>query len=339
MGRGGRAGTSATCALGIAGALYATPVRAAEPSAADKETSRALYAEGMQALDAHDYAGAERACRGAHAIVKVPTASTCLGRALEGLGRLVEARDVFFEAAHYPAAAGEPKVFTDARTAASAEADALAARVPGLLIVVTGPPETAKLRVTIDGATIPADTVRLPRKVDPGKHVVDVSSPGFRHARVEVVAVEGQEQRVGVSIEPSGTDARSSAPLQGEPASPASAEPGNGRKTIALVTGGVGVASVVVGSVFGLVASSKWSSAKNACGGGCGLDAPAQGEKNSAASDATVSTVGFVVGGALVAGGLALWFTAPTGPSGSTGLRIAPALGSGEAGMVLAGGF
>jgi hypothetical protein len=311
----------------------------AEPSAADKETGRALFAQGMAALDAHDYAGAERACRGAHAIVKVPTASTCLGRALEGLGRLVESRDVFFEAAHYPAVAGEPKVFTDARTAASAEADALAARIPSLLILVTGPPETAKLRATVDGAAIPADTVRLPRKVDPGNHVVDVSAPGFRHARVEVAAVEGQEQRVAVSIEPSATEARSSGPLQVEPAIPASAEPGNGRKAIALVTGGVGVASVVVGSVFGLVASSKWSSARNDCGGGCGPAAPAQGEKNTAASDATVSTVAFVVGGALAAGGVVLYLTAPSGSTTGTGLRIAPSAGSGEAGVVLAGGF
>jgi hypothetical protein len=329
----------ATCAIGIAGALRVTPVGAAEPSAADRETGRALFAQGMAALDTHDYVGAERACRGAHAIVRVPTASTCLGRALEGLGRLIEARDVFFEAAHYPAAVGEPKVFTDARTAASAEADALAARIPSLLIAVTGPPETSKLHATVDGATIPADTVRLPRKVDPGKHIVDVSAPGFRHARVEVAAVEGQERRVAVSLEPSAADERSSAPPQVETSSPASAEPGSGRKTIALVTGGVGVASVVVGSVFGLLASSKWSSAKSACGAGCGPDAPAQGEKSTAATDATVSTVGFVVGGVLVAGGLALWFTAPTVSSGGTGLRIAPTLGSGEAGVVLAGGF
>jgi hypothetical protein len=52
-----------------------------------------------------------------------------------------------------------------------------------------------------------------------------------------------------------------------------------------------------------------------------------------------VSTVGFAVGGVLVASGLALWLTTPTAPSGGTGLRIAPALGSGEAGAMLAGDF
>jgi hypothetical protein len=293
----------------------------------------------MRLLDAHDYAGAERACRGAHAIVQVPTASTCWARALEGLGRLVEARDAFLEGARFPIAATEPRVFTDARSAASAEAEALAARIPSLLIVVTGAPETVPLRATVDSAPIAPDTVRLPRKVDPGPHVIIVSAPGFRRARAEIVALEGQEQRVAIVLEPSATDERSSAPVQVEPVSPESTSPGNGRKTIGLVTGGVGVASLVVGSVFGLVASSKWSSAKADCGAGCGPAAPAQGEKSSAQSDATVSTVGFVIGGVLVAGGLALVLTAPARSATATALQLVPSIGAGTGGLLLHGGF
>jgi hypothetical protein len=38
-------------------ALVASRANAAEPSAADKETSRALFAQGMAALDVDDYAG------------------------------------------------------------------------------------------------------------------------------------------------------------------------------------------------------------------------------------------------------------------------------------------
>jgi hypothetical protein len=77
--------------------LSTTAAMAAETSAADRETSRALYAEGMRLLDVHDYAGAEHACGGAHALVKAPTSAACWARALEGLGRLVEARDVCHE--------------------------------------------------------------------------------------------------------------------------------------------------------------------------------------------------------------------------------------------------
>jgi hypothetical protein len=79
--------------VAVIGALLATggASHAGEPSAGDRETSRGLYGQGMQALDAHDYAAAERACGGAYALVKAPTAATCWAQALEGLGRLVEA--------------------------------------------------------------------------------------------------------------------------------------------------------------------------------------------------------------------------------------------------------
>jgi len=60
MGRGGRALTWTTYALGDLVALHATPVHAVEPSAADRETSRDPCAAGMEALDATGPACRER---------------------------------------------------------------------------------------------------------------------------------------------------------------------------------------------------------------------------------------------------------------------------------------
>jgi PEGA domain len=324
--------------------LSAKPSAAGEPSAADKETSRNLYAEGVRLLDAHDYAGAESACRGAHAIVRVPTASRCLGRALEGLGRLVEARDVFLEAVHYPAVSGEPAVFTDARIEASAEAEALASRIPSVVIVVAGSPDTTRLHATIDGAAIASDTVRLPRKVDPGRHVIVVSAPGFQEARAEVTVPEGQEERVAIDLQRAGGDETSTTPSSPTAGtghaveSPTAAESG-GRKLLAFVVGGVGIAGLAVGSVVGLMAGSKWSSAKTDCGSGCGPNDPAQQEKSDAATMGNVSTVGFVAGGALVVAGLVLYMTAPSGSTGSAGLRVVPSASAGGGGISLRGAF
>jgi serine/threonine-protein kinase len=123
------------------------------------------------------------------------------------------------------------------------------------------------------------------------------------------------------------------------PAAAGSGGSGIDRKTIAFAVGGAGVAGLVVGSVFGAVASSKWSAAKSDCGAGCGPAAPAQGEKNTASSDAMIASVAFVLGAALAAGGVALYLTAPSGSAMGTGLRLAPVARSGEAGVVLAGGF
>ena len=326
----------------------ARPSLAAEPSAADKETGRSLYAQGMSLLEAHDYTGAERACRGAHAIVKVPTASTCWGHALEGLGRLVEARDAFVEAAHYPEKTGEPRVFTEARDAANAEADALTARIPSLVIAVTGPPDTTQLSATVDGATIAADTARLPRKVDPGRHVIVVSAPGFRQARIEATAVEGHEQRVAIYLEPLAGDdmaAPSDAPgpARVEPASPEAAGAGSGQRVLGLVVGGVGVAGLAVGSIFGLVASSAWSRSQSECVSptNCSNHSQAISDHDDATSAGTLSTIAFLAGGALVATGAVLFFTAPSKHERSSGahLEIAPLVAGGSGGLMLRGPF
>jgi hypothetical protein len=54
-------GTQAVTLIAAACAVSKT-AGAAAPSAGDNETSRSLYAQGVQALDAHGYAAAERAC-------------------------------------------------------------------------------------------------------------------------------------------------------------------------------------------------------------------------------------------------------------------------------------
>jgi len=100
------------------------------------------------------------------------------------------------------------------------------------------------------------------------------------------------------------------------------------------------VAGIAVGSVFGLMARSSWANAKNDCGLGCGPNVSAQTEKNDANSEATVATIGFIAGGALVATGLAVFFTAPKNANGETAQwQVVPTVGPGAAGMTLAGGF
>ncbi len=112
---------------------------------------------------------------------------------------------------------------------------------------------------------------------------------------------------------------------------------GGAQRTIALVTGGAGIVGIGVGSVFGILAMSKNNSTSGHCNGSV-CDAPTIAALGDARTDATVSTVGFVAGGVLLAAGAVLYLTAPKG-SPSTGLVLSPGAGGSIAGLTLLGGW
>jgi serine/threonine-protein kinase len=113
---------------------------------------------------------------------------------------------------------------------------------------------------------------------------------------------------------------------------------GNGQRTIGLVVGGVGIAGLGVGTVFGIVAMGKTSDLDTQK-----TDASREGfdtTKSDAKSAATISTVGFIAGAALVAGGAALYFTAPkSGTQTATRASLVPAVGPQGSGLLLRGAW
>jgi hypothetical protein len=127
---------------------------------------------------------------------------------------------------------------------------------------------------------------------------------------------------------------------------------GAGQRMAGLIVGGVGVAGLVVGSVFGILASGARGDAKTSCvgtsGGTFSYPSPCDpagkqvtDDKNSTAkSDALLSTIAFVAGGVLIAGGAVLYFTAPKEHGKEAArLHLAPAVGPGTAGAMLGGTF
>jgi hypothetical protein len=97
------------------------------------------------------------------------------------------------------------------------------------------------------------------------------------------------------------------------PTAPSQEDPGHTQRLVALGVGGAGIVGLVVGGLFGLSAKSKLddSNASNHCDAANTCDATGLGLRSDAKSAALVSTIGFVVGTAAVAGGAVLWFTAP----------------------------
>jgi hypothetical protein len=92
----------------------------------------------------------------------------------------------------------------------------------------------------------------------------------------------------------------------------------------AIGAGAVGLAGVVVGSIFGLKSKSKRDDAESYCSGGECRDPAGVDLREEARSAGNVSTIAFIVGGAGLAGGAVLWFTGGSSASASTGLLLAP---------------
>jgi hypothetical protein len=208
-------------------------------------------------------------------------------------------------------------------------------------------------KLTVDGTLASTQLAGRSTPVDPGPHTFTIEVPGQPPVERKLVLNEGEKDRhervvVGAPPSPLPAGPAPAGPSGGAPtASPPEPAPlqspstSSTQRTVGLVLGGVGVGGIVFGSVLGLVASSKWSSAKSDCGQGCLPSAPAQQEKSDAQSAATLSTVGFIGGAGLLAAGVVIYFTAPSAPAkGAIGaLSVTPSAGPGQAGLLVRGGF
>jgi hypothetical protein len=209
--------------------------------------------------------------------------------------------------------------------------------------------DVVAVRIRVDGTVLTARLEGTPLEVDPGPHVFTFEVSGQPVVTKDLVVREGEvgrHERVVVGQAQtlsSGSSGSAASGLTSELPREAQARGPNARHVVGLSLAGAGAVSAVVGVVFGLAASSAWSEAKRLCGGAassCG-DAPAAERYHSRAqTDATLSTVAFVAGGALLAGGAFLYFTgadSPAPPNGS--LAVAPSLERDEVGVVLHGAF
>lgn len=271
----------------------------AEPSPADRETARALMDEGKEKLAAGDLQGALKAYQAAHALMNVPTTGLALGKVQAQVGQLVEARVTLFDVGRSQAQPGEPKVFQGARDEATKLAEELAGRIPSLKIEVDAP-EGAK--VTLDGEVVPPAVFGVARKLNPGRHILQLSAPGHQLARVELTVPERDNQVVKLTPGPrvAAAPASSSAPPPATTAAttarpPASEDkPPRAKSLLEPIGFGVGGAMLVLGAVTGYLSMSKTSSIKVKCSDGV-CPKSTENDISSAKTLATVSNVSFAL--------------------------------------------
>jgi len=189
------------------------------------------------------------------------------------------------------------------------------------------------VRVSMDGALLVDHLDGTPVAVDAGKHYFTFESVDRWRGSQEVLVLEGEKGRsVIVNLGPSGGLIE---PLP-QPVS-------STRKGWGIVAASAGVAGLAAGTILGLVAHSTYDSALTGieCNGKaatCNAQGVTDGQ--TAHSEAAGSTAAFIAGGVLLAGGIALWATAPREkPEGAVALRVGAAATPTGSSVILSGSW
>lgn len=172
--------------------LAAPAARAQSPS--DIDTARAAFLKGLDLRNHHDPEAAIERFRAAYALVPTPRIGFELGSTLRETGDLVGARDAFIAAVNLPPRPNESPEAKRARTDAQAQADELDRRIPQLMFHVIGTGQ-----IYVDGEAIRHEALIVPRRVNPGRHVVQLQVDGDVKSEKSVTLREGEHRDVTMS--------------------------------------------------------------------------------------------------------------------------------------------
>lgn len=178
-------------------------------------------------------------------------------------------------------------------------------------------PKLAKLRIDAapgqaverDGDPIPAAALGSALPIDPGEHTLKATAPGKKPWTKTFTVASASTTTVTVPALADDTDAAK--PSTEDGASPPSH--GSAMRIVGYTMAAAGTVGVAIGVAGGISAIRLNGRSKDVCpsSGAC-ADESARSDNDDARSAATLSTIGFLAGGALLAGGLALVILAPS---------------------------
>lgn len=314
----------ARAALLAAALLLTSPAAFAD---GDKAAAESLFQAGVSLMNEQRFA--EACPKFAESQKADPSTGTLinLGGCYERIGKSASAWAVYKEAAELARKNGQ----ADREATASARVAALEPKLSKLRIDAGDIPG---LVVKRDGAELGRGSLGVPIAVDPGDHIITASAPG-REDWTTVVSIGADADAKTVAVPA----------LKEKPTSEGGGAPSSsGRRAAGFVVGGVGVAALGVGAVFGILAIGDKSDADKLCPDKK-CNAAGQDLIDAASSKALVSTIGVGVGVAAVGAGLVLVLTSGSSASGSeragapVTARLYPSVGRGGGGLTVAGSF
>ncbi len=322
-------------------AVLLVPTLAFGQDEASISAARTLGQEGVLAAQAGRCDEAVDKLSRVKALVNAPTILVPLGECQITLGKIVAGTENLQAAARMKLADNAPKAFGDAQDHARQLLPEALKKLGRLTIAVEAPEGTA-LTIKDNSDLVSSVLVGAERPADPGKHVIVVTAPGFKKATAEVDVTSGSKQSVKLTLEIDPT-AKATPPeppvspggpvalvAPKPPEEPHSSSPLVPAGAVVLGVGGVGL---VLGTVFGVLATSKKSSLDKVCNASKACPASAQGDIDGLNTFGDASTATFVVGGIGVAVGAALLGIGLSANNKSPQTAIAPIVGPGYVGL------
>ncbi|WP_437312396.1 hypothetical protein [Sorangium sp. So ce385] len=324
----------------LSGLTLTSPLRA-QPTAADKALAEGLFQDGKKLMDEGKLT---EACPKLAESQRVdPTVGTLLNLAVchEKEGKTASAWAEFKEASALAATAGQQ----DRSQFAAKRAAELEARLTRLVLEIA---EAAPgMSITLNGQQLSAAAATgsgIP--VDPGTATIEAKAPG-KQPWSQQVTLEPGPSAPRVVIPPL-ADAAVQRPAQAAPPPPAPVvRPGPARpeasgspvRTLGFVAGGVGLAGLGVGAVFGIMAIQKAGDVEVGCSGNFGCSRADVEANERARTTAMVSNIAAGAGLLCLGAGVAmvLLSRSPEAPVAGERVWLSPTVASDGGRMTLGG--
>jgi hypothetical protein len=330
-----------------AGVLGHASVAQAAPTAQEVALAETLFRDAQRSMKAGNYADACPKFAESHRLDPAIGTLMNLAACHEAAGQLASAWAEFTDAIAW----AKRENRADRLKVMEERLKQIEPRLSTLTIAVSA--TASELTVELDGGVIGKPAWNTPMPINPGKHKLRASAPGYREYTSEVeVGREKDAKRVEVpalqplpAAPPPAPDAAA-----GEAKAPAVPPPGQAavssvtpqpshdtktKRVAAYVTAGTGLAFVGIGGVFGARALSKMSESDDQCPGGRCTKTGAE-RSVQAVSAANVANVCVGIGLAAIGVGAYLFFTSSS-PKNEQAARvlIAPTAGPGAGGLLL----
>ncbi|HEX3763456.1 MAG TPA: hypothetical protein VHW23_32395 [Kofleriaceae bacterium] len=303
--------------------LAATLVWLAAPAAhADDRSAARLYNEGWQLYKDKQYAEACPLLERSLAASPMIRTRGALAQCYEASGKYASAYNTWRAVAEQAAEAGAAEAATLKHAVEKTEQ--LVARITR--IVFEPAAAATGLQVWLDGRLLAGNELNVPLPVDPGVHTIEAKAPDrvdwkstFEIAATEAGTTRSLPIEPLAPIQPAHVD--TPPPPEVEKPPPATPEvekpprpPRPRLQYAAVASASAGLVAVAVGTIYAFSARSSWHDAKSLGCDGHGVCRTQKGVDlvNKAGSRATIGTIALVAGVALIGGGGAMWFLAPS---------------------------